>query len=439
MSFERYQDIERSMIFYRFIRLTVYVVYLLSFVFSSVYANTLDEVIEESYHSSSNASFDTLLSRSDYNIDSDVPIVSNVAVANIEKSIVFYQSIVDRGGWQQLPESSSMRLGDISVLVQKLRERLIISCDLDPAKGFSSVFDSYVKAAVEYFQSRHGLLPNGIVDQSTIKAMNVPADVRLRQLRVNLVRIRSLLKKNMGSRYVVANIPSAMIEAVEGGKVALRSIAVVGRVDRQTPILHSKIRRVILNPYWVIPRSIIQKDIVYLMRRDPSYLKDNNIRMISDKGIEMASEEFDWYSSDPSHFIFRQDPGKINAMASTKIEFYSQSNSYMHDTPEPSLFGNTMRFETSGCIRVSNITNLNVWLLKETPGWSRSSIEEVVKTRKTTPIVLNVEVQIHFIYISAWSVKDLVVQFRDDVYGLDKINMDVPAPIVHSIKSSIVS
>ncbi|AHA27698.1 L,D-transpeptidase family protein [Candidatus Liberibacter americanus] len=424
------------MVFYRFIPLILCFLYSIFFVSFSVYANTLDEVIENSYHSNANSSFDASISSINYKMNSDVPLVSSISVANIERSIAFYRSIVNRGGWQELPEYGSMRLGDNGVLVQRLRERLIISGDLDPSLGFSAVFDSYVKAAVEFFQIRHGLLPNGIVDKSTIAAMNVPADFRLRQLLVNLSRIKIMLKKNMGSRYVVANIPDATIEAVDGGKVAFRSIAIVGRVDRQTPILHSKIRRIVFNPYWVIPRSIIKKDIIDLIREYPSYLKDNNIRILNYKGIEITPEDVDWELPDASNFIFRQDPGKINAMASTKIEFYSNANVYMHDTPEPALFGNIDRFETSGCIRVSNITNLSLWLLKETPGWSRSHIEEIIKTRKTTPVVLSAEVPIHFIYISAWSVKDSVVQFRDDIYGLDNISTHVPSPIVHSIKST---
>ncbi|MBY7649250.1 MAG: amidase [Candidatus Liberibacter europaeus] len=400
-----------------------------------LYADVLDDVIKDFYHSNSDGRFDTLLSRSDIEIDSDNAIVSNATVANIKKAILFYQSIVDKGGWPQLPYDKSLQLGSTSILVQKLRERLIISHDLDPSKGFSTVFDSYVESAVKYFQVRHGLPPEGIVTESTIRAMNVPADVRLRQLRVNLARILALLKQNMGNRYVIVNIPSATIDAVEGDKVVWSSVAIVGRTDRQTPILHSKINRIVLNPYWVIPRSIIKNDVMSLMRQDPSYLTESNIHLINYEGVEVKPEDVDWHASEAPNLIFRQDPGKINAMASTKIEFYSQSNAYMHDTPEPALFRNPMRFETSGCVRVSNITNLSVWLLKDTPGWSRNNIEKVIQTRKTTPIIVNNPISVHFVYISAWSAKDLVVQFRDDVYGLDNIHKaSVPLSISHSIQ-----
>ncbi|CAL9918927.1 L,D-transpeptidase YcbB [Candidatus Liberibacter solanacearum] len=191
-----------------------------------VRADILDEITKESYHANVDNRFDTFLSRPDIGIDSYAAIVSNETIANTEKAIVFYQDIVSRGGWQQLA-NRPLRLGDSSVLVQKLRERLIISGDLDSSKGFSSVFDSYVESAVKFFQARHGLFPDGVVDIATLKAINVPADLRLRQLRVNLLRISNLLKSKMGSRYVLINIPSASMEAVENDKVALRSVAIV--------------------------------------------------------------------------------------------------------------------------------------------------------------------------------------------------------------------
>ncbi|AKK19915.1 L,D-transpeptidase family protein [Candidatus Liberibacter africanus] len=399
-------------------------------------ADVLDEMIKESYHTSIDGRFDNVLSRSEMSVNSDSALVSKMTVAQMEKAIAFYQSIQDRGGWPQL-ESHHLHLGSSSVLVQRLRERLIISGDLDSSKGFSSVFDSYVESAVKFFQIRHGLLPSGIVDDSTLQALNVSVEMRIRQLRVNLLRINNLLGKKMGVRYVMVNIPSASLEAVDSGRVELRSVVIVGKVDRQTPILHSRINRIVFNPYWVIPRSIIQKDIMAIQRQDPQYLKENNIHMINDRGKEVFADEVDWDSADAPNFLFRQDPGKINAMASTKIEFYSRNNTYMHDTPDPTLFDNVLRFETSGCVRVRNIMDLNIWLLKNNSNWSRYNIEEVVKTRKTTPVQLTKEIPIHFIYISAWSTKDSIIQFRDDIYGLDNIHIEsIPLPEEHSVDSA---
>jgi L,D-transpeptidase YcbB len=218
---------------------------------------------------------------------------------------------------------------------------------------------------------------------------------------------------------VMVNIPAAYIEAIEDGQVALRNTAIVGRITRPTPILNSKIYEVILNPYWTAPRSIVEKDIMPLMRKDPTYLERNSIRLFDGQGNEVAPETVDWNAEKAPNLMFRQDPGKINAMASTKINFHNEYAVYMHDTPQQGLFNKLMRFESSGCVRVQNVRDLSTWLLRETPSWSRQQMEQVIASRVNTPIKLAEEIPVYFVYISAWGMPDGVVQFRDDIYQLD--------------------
>ena len=220
-------------------------------------------------------------------------------------------------------------------------------------------------------------------------------------------------------RYVVVNIPAASIEAVEAGQVAQRHTAVVGRIDRQTPILDSKIHEVILNPYWTAPKSIIEKDIIPLMRKDPTYLTRNKIRLFDQQGQEVPPEQVDWNTDDAVKLMFRQDPGKINAMSSTKINFPNPYAVYMHDTPQQGVFNKLMRFESSGCVRVQNVRDLNVWLLRDTAGWDRQTMEATIKTGVNTPINVSNPVPLHFVYVTAWSTGDGVVHLRDDIYERD--------------------
>jgi murein L,D-transpeptidase YcbB/YkuD len=250
--------------------------------------------------------------------------------------------------------------------------------------------------------------------------MNVDANTRLGQLQTNLQRLSPLVSAGMQEqRFVMVNIPAARIEAVENGGVMQRHTAVVGKIDRQTPILNSKIHEVILNPYWTAPKSIIQKDIIPLMRKDPQYLAKNKIRLYDQSGQEVAPETIDWNTDDAVKLMFRQDPGKINAMSSTKINFHNQYAVYMHDTPQKSYFNKLMRFDSSGCVRVQNVRDLDVWLLKNTAGWDRQNIEETIRSGNNTPIQVVDPVPVHFVYISAWSTGDGVVQFRDDIYKMD--------------------
>ncbi|AMC13401.1 amidase [Liberibacter crescens] len=379
----------------------------------------LDAVVNDGGRANWGDQFDSRFSRITAKINSNTPVLSEATLANLQQAIFVYQDITNRGGWPQVVIPRSLRIGDVDPSVQVLRERLILSYDLDKRVGISSAFDSYVDGAVRNFQARHGLLADGILEESTIQAMNIPAEIRLQQLNKNYARLQALVSGNLGQRYVMVNIPAAYIEAVQDGSVVLRNTAIVGKIDRQTPILNSEIYQVILNPFWVAPRSIVQKDIMPLMRQDPTYLKRNNIRLVNNKGVEIPPEQIDWNAPKAPNLMFRQDPGKINAMSSTKINFMNPYSVYMHDTPQRGLFNKIMRFETSGCVRVSNVRDLNVWLLSKTPGWTRQRMERVIESRVNTPIKLANKVPIHFVYISAWSSKDHVVQLREDIYNLD--------------------
>jgi murein L,D-transpeptidase YcbB/YkuD len=380
--------------------------------------SALDDILNAPRRGNWDDQFDAQVSRSAINVTSNSPIFGSGSSGYLQQAIMDYQNIVSSGGWPSVNTQQKLEMGVSDGAVQQLRQRLMISGDLERSAGTSGAFDSYVDGAVKRFQARHGLPSDGAVGEYTLKALNVPADVRLGQLQTNLVRLQSM-SGDLGRRYVMVNIPAAYIEAVETGRVVSRHTAVVGKIDRQSPVLNSKIYEVILNPYWTAPRSIIQKDIMPLMRKDPTYLSRNAIRLFDGSGAEVSPETVDWNAEKAPNLMFRQDPGKINAMSSTKINFHNEHQVYMHDTPQQGLFNKLMRFESSGCVRVQNVRDLSVWLLKDTPGWSRQQMEATIKGGVNTPIKLAEEVPVFFTYITAWSAKDRVVQFRDDIYQKD--------------------
>ena len=156
-----------------------------------------------------------------------------------------------------------------------------------------------------------------------------------------------------------------------------------------------------------------------LMRENPNYLTENNIRLFDGNGNEVPPTSVDWSAAEAPDLMFRQDPGKINAMASTKINFHNPHAVYLHDTPQKNLFFEEVRFESSGCVRVQNVHELSLWILKNNPEWDRRRMEEVINTREMTPIAVNGPVPIYMNYITAWATSDRVVQFRDDIYQRD--------------------
>lgn len=385
----------------------------------AVAQTAIDDVINAPRRGNWDDQFDAQVSRANANVVSNTPVLSPSNVMHVQQAIANYQAIVANGGWPQVSPGVKLKLGVIDPSVQTLRQRLMISGDLPRSAGLSDSFDTYVDGAVKRFQARHGLPDDGVLGEFTLKALNVPADTRLMQLNVNLQRLQDVVSKQLEARYIMVNIPAAYVEAVENDRVALRNTAIVGRISRPSPLVSSKVSDIILNPYWTAPRSIVEKDIVPLMQKDPTYLARNSIRLIDGNGNEVAPETVDWFAPKAPNLMFRQDPGKINAMSATKINFPSPEAVYMHDTPTQGLFNKLMRFESSGCVRVQNVRDLIVWVLKYTPGWSRQQIEQVIASRVNTPIPVSDDVGVHWVYLTAWSAKDNVVQFRDDIYQLD--------------------
>ncbi len=354
-------------------------------------------------------------------VRSSVPTVTEGTAGAIEIAIQRYSAIASRGGWPVVPvPAKPLRLGDKDPAVAVLRQRLIASGDLRQTGGRADVFDSYVDAAVRRFQLRHGLMADGVVDQKTAHVMNVPVWVRLRQLETNLERVKSLAR-NLSDRYAMVNVPAAEIEAVDGGSVRSRHTAVVGKIDRQTPILSSRIHELNFNPYWTVPVSIIRKDLIPKMQEDPEYLSRNKIRIYRwGSEEELLPSQIDWNSDEATEYMFRQDPGELNSLGSVRINFHNPHSVYLHDTPSKNLFGSDFRFHSSGCVRVQNVRELITWLL-EPNGWDRARVDQMFRNGERLDVKLKRATPIHMVYITAWATPDGVVQFRDDIYQMDGV------------------
>ncbi len=347
-----------------------------------------------------------------------LPTLSPATVEHTGQAIAHYEGIVSRGGWREVPKPDRLRLGARSPSIVALRERLTLAGDLDPNAGVSDVYDSYVDVAVRRFQARHGLAVDGTIRDQTLKALNVPAQVRLAQLRTNAVRLRAM-SGNLGPRFVVCNIPAAHIEAIESGVAVSRHTAVVGKPDRASPDINSRIVEVNFNPYWTVPVSIVRRDLIPKMQAEPDYLEKNLIRILDTKGNELTPSQINWYSEEAVNYRFKQDPGDLNSMGTIRINFPSAHGVYMHDTPSKNLFGEDFRFHSSGCVRVQNVRELVNWLLVDTPNWSRNDIDQVIKSGERKDAKVNRPVPLYWIYVTAWATPDGVVQFRDDIYNRD--------------------
>lgn len=350
-----------------------------------------------------------------------MPTLSGGNIAATKAAIQRYQAIVAQGGWPTVP-ATAMKPGQRGQEIATLQRRLEISGDL-VGNSMEGEYDAAVVAAVKKFQTRHGLPATGVIDsKAMIEALNVPAVIRLAQLQASLKRLQGLAPSTAG-RYVVVNIPSAQVEAVEGGEVAQRHAAVVGKPERPTPEISSKIVEINFNPYWYVPKSIIYKDLVPKGRafaaRGQDVLASYRMQAFDAAGNPIDPRQINWNGTEVYNYQFRQLPWEENSLGFVKINFPNKDSVYMHDTPLKSLFGQSVRFESSGCVRVHNVAQLVAWLLRDTAGWNYQRIMSMKQSGEQLDVKLSKPVPVYLAYITGWGTPDGQVHFGRDIYGLD--------------------
>jgi L,D-transpeptidase YcbB len=334
-----------------------------------------------------------------------------------------YSAIVDAGGWPT--DIAAIGPGTKGPAVAKLRKRLMIEGYLDAAQASGLAWDAGLTAAVKRFQSHVGLRQTGVVSGATLKEINVPATVRFNALASSANRLAGL-NFSFDDRYVVVNLPSTSVEAIEGGRVVHRYVAIVGDPEHPSPEIAAHIQVINLNPTWPVPTSIIKKEIIPRMQRDPGYLTRAKIRILDGSGQEINPKSVNWSTERAANYTLRQDSGAGNSLGSIRIGMPNKLAVYMHDTPSKGLFGADYRFLSHGCVRVQGVYDYAAWLLEGTGGgpsggWDKAALEAKIKEGARYDINLVKALPVIWVYLTGWSNGDGPAEFRDDVYGVDTV------------------
>lgn len=344
--------------------------------------------------------------------------VSVSAIDRLSRAIDRYRDIVAAGGWPTLPDRITLRLGDSGTHIATLRRRLEVSGDVRPG-GDRYQFDSVLEAGVKRYQIRNGLEPTGIVYGITQRALNVPAETRLRQLELNLTRMQDWLPRALAPRVILMNSASFELQAIANGRVEVTSRTVAGKRATPTPVVSSAIRAINLLPYWHVPTSIARAALIPAIRKDPSYLYREHIRVFSSfGGEEIDPAVVNWWGPEANRYVFRQDPGPHNALGLLRFDMPNKHIVYLHDTPMQSLFRSFERAYSAGCVRTENYLEVAAWILAGEGGWTRQALEDAIAASQRKTIKVSQPVPVHFIYLTAWE-ENGTVQFRNDLYNLD--------------------
>ncbi|MDQ0470235.1 L,D-transpeptidase family protein [Labrys wisconsinensis] len=326
----------------------------------------------------------------------------------------FYARIARSGGFPPAPPATLGR-GAKGPAVALLRQRLVMEGDL-AADDRGDGWDAALTTALQRYQMRNGIAPTGAMNDRTRAAMAVPVEKRLIQIGHNMERLGARFV-DFAQRYVVVNLPSAQVEAIENGQVVRRYVAVVGRPQNASPEVDATISAVNVNPTWTVPQSIIKKEIGPHMVKDPSYLARQGMKVLDGSGKEVNPASIDWSSDKALNYTLRQNSGLGNALGQLRIQMPNSEAVYMHDTPSKKLFGATDRFFSHGCVRVQGVNDLAAWLLG--PGWDSKRIAQEIATGQRKDLSLPDRVPVHWVYMTAYVTPDGAAHFRDDVYGLD--------------------
>ena len=345
----------------------------------------------------------------------------------------YYKLLNAYNNLSAFPETKWPLPGHLPVLKRKDRKESIprvkgfLSATGDLNSGDSSyltspVFDKKLENAVRQFQQRHGLKSDGIIGETTLAEMNIPLKYRLNQLLVNIDRIR-FLPADFGKRYIIVNLPGYFLEYYENDKLKLPMNVVVGKIENYTPVLKDTMSYIVFNPDWNIPNSIATDEMLPKIKSDSTYLKRNNYILLrgsykSTDTVNPGTVKWKDITADNFPFSIIQLPGDNNALGRIKFMFPNNYDIYLHDTPANNLFNYENRAFSHGCIRVENPEALANTLLDGQ--LNPREIEEILEDKKTKSVVLEKKVMVHFLYQTAWIDKNDQLQFRKDIYDIDR-------------------
>ena len=338
----------------------------------------------------------------------------------LKKTLADYRAAEAKGGWPRVPETLKLKPGQRSPHVAALAKRLAATGEFTgtiPGDGQPTVYDGALVEAVKTFQRRHGLADDGGVGREVVAELNVPVQARIESIRMNLERWR-WLPGSLGDRYIVVNVPEMRLDVYDGNQTPLTMRTVVGKQDTQTPIFSDQMTHIVFSPYWNVPPGIAKEETLPSVMRDPGFLARNNMEVLDSSGNRVDPSAVDL--SNPTAYRFRQRPGASNSLGLVKFMFPNQFNVYLHDTPADSLFDRAARSYSHGCVRVAEPVALAEYLLRDQPEWTRARIEEAMHAGDEKHVKLKNPIPVYLVYWTARVRPDSTVQFRKDIYGIDK-------------------
>lgn len=341
----------------------------------------------------------------------------NLYYSKLKEKLSLYRDIQKKGGFPIIKSDQEfLTKTETDSTILQVKKRLVLTGDLK-INDNNLLYTMPLVQAITNFQQRVGLPENGKLNFKTIAEMNKTVDFRIKQMLVNLERLR-WVPVEIEKDYLLVNIPEYKLHVFENQKLIWETNVVVGKTAKQTSIFRGNISKVILNPYWNLPTSITNNEVLPHLKRNRNYLSRNNMEVLSG-GKVINPDAISWNNYSKIPYEIRQKPGNNNSLGKMKFLFPNSYSIYLHDTPSKELFDRNKRDFSHGCIRVENPKKLAMYLLRNDKTWTQENVDKVLKTNINTEILIKPTIPVYITYFTAWVDVKGNLNFRDDIYNLD--------------------
>lgn len=331
----------------------------------------------------------------------------NESYKALKDQLAKYYDIAKKGGWPAIPsDKKTYKKGTSDLSIALIKKHLQITGDM-PAGDTTAVYNDTLEMGIQNYQRRFGYTPDGKLTAALIKEMNVPVQERLQQILLNMERMRWMPSRPSGD-LILVNIPEFVMHVYDGKKKVWDMNVVVGKEGHNTMMFTGDLNQVVFSPYWNVPPSIVRKEILPAIEKDPSYLARNNMEQI---GMEGDLPKI------------RQLPGPDNSLGRVKFLFPNSFNIYFHDTNAKGLFSKDKRAYSHGCIRLEEPEKMAQYVLRKQPEWTPERIEDAMNSGVEKFVKIKDPIPVFITYYTAWVDDAGQLNFREDIYDHDKTLM----------------
>jgi L,D-transpeptidase YcbB len=331
----------------------------------------------------------------------------NESYGALKKQLEKYYTIAKNGGWPSIPtDKKTFKKGTSDSTIALIKRHLQIIGDM-PAGDTTAVYNDTLEMGIQNYQRRFGYTSDGKITAALIKEMNVPVQLRLQQILINMERMRWMPSRPSGD-LILVNIPEFVMHVYDGKNKVFDINVVVGKEGHNTMMFTGDLNQVVFSPYWNVPPNIVRKEILPALEKDPSYLARNNMEQV---GMEGDLPKI------------RQLPGPDNSLGRVKFLFPNSFNIYFHDTNAKGLFSKDKRAYSHGCIRLEEPEKMAQYVLRKQPEWTPERMEEAMNSGVEKFVKVKDPIPVFITYYTAWVDDAGQLNFREDIYDHDKTLM----------------